>query len=159
MDERNKFRYKTEEDRARVATAAMATVPPSKQYRYSEDEWEGLIEPRQRQPQIYLANAFSLNMLGEGLGLGFSIRLTTFRTVAWRVPEEAISFIGHEDLAQIVSGLLGRDVPAHRASLTLWPGDTLYVAQYSGPRLAEGTTELPAEATIRFWKVSIERVS
>ena len=63
------------------------------------------------------------------------------------------SFIGHADLANIVSNLLRFSVSVNRDSLKLNFGDVLYVAQYIGPRLAEGTQTLPENSTIQFYKV------
>ena len=38
----------------------------------------------------------------------------------------------------VFAGLLGREVPCNRASVTLAHGDEVLVGQYSGPRLPEG---------------------
>ena len=54
----------------------------------------------------------------------------------------AINFIGHQSTAQ----LLGME--ANRVSLQAGAGATLVVAQYDGPRLDEGATQLPEGAKI-----------
>lgn len=54
----------------------------------------------------------------------------------------AINFIGHQSTAQ----LLGME--ANRVSLQAGAGATLVVAQYDGPRLNEGATQLPEGAKI-----------
>ena len=65
------------------------------------------------------------------------------------------SCIGHADTANVVSSLLGVYVPSNRVSVNLKKGDELIVAQYSGPRLAEGATTLPEGATIKWFLVTI----
>jgi len=100
---------------------------------------------------VYLSNAFSLSMLPLE-----NERLTII--VEKVSPEEvpdAISIVGHADIAQILSNLLGRKVPYNRVSTKLQNSDIVYVAQYMGPRLPEGTTQLPPGAEIQFLKVSI----
>ena len=59
------------------------------------------------------------------------------------------SVVGHEDMAN----LLG--VPFNRTTLRLVKNDVLYVAQYSGPRLPEGATELPEGASFKYYKVKV----
>ena len=98
----------------------------------------------------YLTNSFSINMLAD-VNASVDIRVINPDVV----PQDAISAIGHADTAAIVSGILGRDIPCNRASITLKYGDTLYVAQYIGPRLSEGTTKLPDNAKIDFLKIRI----
>jgi hypothetical protein len=101
--------------------------------------------------RIYLGNAFSLNMLD----------LTTSATVLVaevdpeKIPEEAISVIGHEDTAKIFGEILKREVSHNRATLKLGLYDILYVGQYSGPRLPEGTTRLPEGASVKWIKVQL----
>ena len=84
------------------------------------------------------------------------------------------SFIGHADTAALVASELRRicqpvtwpsgvtipaavvpDLPASRDSFRFSPDgdDCLIVAQYQGPRLAEGATTLPDGATIAFFRV------
>ena len=101
---------------------------------------------------MYLSNAFSLNMVpADAEELTVHIK----RISAAEVPVNVESVIGHPDTARIVSGILGRDVPANRVSVAINPGDVLYVAQYRGPRLPAGATELPNNATITFYRVTV----
>jgi hypothetical protein len=60
------------------------------------------------------------------------------------------SAIGHADTARIVSGMLGVELPANGQSVKLARGEKMIVAQYTGPRLPEGATALPAGAEIEF---------
>lgn len=55
---------------------------------------------------------------------------------------DAINFIGHQSTAD----LLGME--ANRVTLQAGSGATLIVAQYNGPRLNEGATELPEGAIL-----------
>jgi hypothetical protein len=66
-----------------------------------------------------------------------------------------ISAIGHQDTANILTNLLGIAVFVNRVNVVLDNDTTLIVAQYKGPRLAEGTTTLPEGAKIEFYKVKL----
>jgi hypothetical protein len=65
------------------------------------------------------------------------------------------SYIGHSDIANIVSQLLGVQLEVNRETLTLQEDDCVLVVQYRGPRLPEGATRLPEGAQIEFWLVDI----
>ena len=69
------------------------------------------------------------------------------------VPSDCMSVIGHADTAAVVGGILGREILVNRTTYTVEPGDTLYVAQYSGPRLPEGATTLPEGAMVKFFRI------
>jgi flavin reductase (DIM6/NTAB) family NADH-FMN oxidoreductase RutF len=105
-----------------------------------------------------LTNAFSLNMLPPSvLASGATLRVSELdleqaRQLAVNLP----SFVGHEDTAQLFSTLLGREVACNRATVQLGRGQFVLVGQYSGPRLAEGATTLPAGARIRWLRVDVE---
>ncbi len=99
-----------------------------------------------------LANAFSFNMVPESLE---SFTVSARKIAPIDVPADAKSVIGHQDTARIVGAMLGREVPYNRESVTLSPGQVFYVAQYRGPRLPAGATELPAGATITFYRVEL----
>jgi hypothetical protein len=68
------------------------------------------------------------------------------------------SAVGHADTAAVFSSLLGVPVPMERRTVTLQPGETALVGQYSGPRLPEGATTLPEEATITWLLVTVRSV-
>ena len=72
------------------------------------------------------------------------------------VPADAVSVIGHVDTANVLSDILGRDVPYNRVSIQLQPGDVLYVAQVVGGRLPEGATTLPEGFKMKFLRVVVE---
>jgi hypothetical protein len=100
---------------------------------------------------IYLGNAFSLNMIPRTL-----LQAVRFQPVGdpdtwpdlWVLG--AHSIVGHADTAR----LLG--VECNRQSVLLRPPDELLVAQYIGPRLPEGSTELPEGARIEWVRVYFE---
>lgn len=98
---------------------------------------------------IYLGNAFSLQMVE------FPATINVREVSPCDVPADCVSCIGHADTAAVVSNILGRDIPANRASIKLAQGDVLYVAQVMGGRLPEGATTIPAGMEIKFLMVSV----
>ena len=92
---------------------------------------------------IYLSNAFSLQMQGEFFAETSPISIED-------VPKNFISIVGHADVAAVLSDLLGYKVPVNRVTVSLQPGDVLFVGQYCGPRLPEGATKLPEGAVIKW---------
>jgi hypothetical protein len=98
----------------------------------------------------FIANAFSLNMVAEA-------DLPRLRMVACDRPQRviergaAISAVGHADTAALIG------VECNRVSITLTQSDWLYVAQYKGPRLPEGTTTLPEGASFSWVSIWLER--
>jgi hypothetical protein len=80
----------------------------------------------------YIGNAFSLGMVPRHL-------LGSVRLAACDRPDVAAltSCVGHVDTAAVLG------VPMARVSVTLQPGDVLYVAQLRGGRLPEGAMTLP----------------
>ena len=99
----------------------------------------------------YLGNAFSLQMLSTDVK--HTIAITPVQ--ASDIPVDCISCIGHPDTAQVVSGILGREVACNRVSVSLDKGDVLYVAQIVGGRLPAGTTTLPDGFSMTFLRVDI----
>ncbi len=107
---------------------------------------------------VYLGNAFSINMLDipdQGKVTVEIKDLSTDEARAALVEHGFKSVVGHPSLAPVLKNLLGLDVEFNRESITLTPKDILIVAQYRGPRLEEGATDLPEGAVIRFYKVTI----
>ena len=105
-----------------------------------------------------LANAFSLNMLDT--------QVTTTVLVTKRITKDEAkdllkdgfeNYIGHKDIANVVSNELGLPVEMNekRPNLLLNPEDVVVIAQYIGPRLPEGATELPPNARIEYFTVQI----
>jgi hypothetical protein len=101
---------------------------------------------------ILIANAFSLNMLN-----GFSTTITTEELTVPQV-QEAISGgfesgMGHS--TELVSEILGMQIPVNRSNNKIDNGESIIVCQYVGPRLAEGAIQLPEGATLKFIKVTV----
>jgi len=102
----------------------------------------------------YLANAFSLQMIDIDTSEESFLQVTSVR--AEEVAEaDFVSVIGHADTANVVSGILNREVKMNRQSVKLTLMDTLYVAQVVGGRLPEGATTLPEGFRIEFLKVRL----
>ena len=107
----------------------------------------------------YLTNAFSINMLPrrEHIVIFRPIHPTQAENEIKDAIDEGdfVSAIGHASTAAILSKMLGVDIEAQRVNVEFDDKkDILIVAQYRGPRLEEGATELPEGATIEFWSVS-----
>lgn len=100
---------------------------------------------------IYIGNAFSLNMLAHG---HHQITVRPVTRLA-EIPTNAISVVGHAGTVSLISAMLNRTIECNRTTLTLTPGDTLYVAQYMGERLPEGATSLPLGSTLTWLKVEV----
>lgn len=113
---------------------------------------------------LFITNAFSINMLEGGTMVDFipmsieEVKKYISRTTTGSFAANIVSAIGHADMAKIVSDQLEMAIPMNRVSVKLSVergkiSDTALVAQYSGPRLAEGATSLPDGAEIRYWLV------
>ena len=108
-----------------------------------------------------ITNAFSINMLDSEVasqnGLAYCFR---FNPVTLDQVREILgaggyhrSCIGHADTAHLVGKELGLPLKMNRETVRIMPHDVILVAQYTGPRLPEGTTELPEGASINYWIV------
>lgn len=114
--------------------------------------------------QFFVGNAFSLSMLDIKLRLNMRIGVSPLSVAEainiLNLRKEAgvtiSSCIGHEDTVAVVNGLLGTQLPMNRVSVKLTDGDQILVAQFSGPRLPEGTRTLPVGAEIQFLLVSVD---
>lgn len=69
---------------------------------------------------------------------------------------DAESVWGHEQSAPLLAALIGREVQYNRTSVHMDKGDVMYLAQYAGPRLPEGATELPDGARFNWVVVTVE---
>lgn len=110
---------------------------------------------------LYLTNAFSINMItshptSHQSTLEFTpISLGTAIIILKANSSSVINAIGHPATAAIVADQLQLPLPpAERATILFTEKDVLLVAQYTGPRLPEGATTLPTDATIAWWLVS-----
>lgn len=100
----------------------------------------------------YLCNAFSMQMIDLTKPTSINITPVAMEEVA---ESGAESVIGHQDTANVLSTLLGVEVPMQRKSVRLEDDDVLYVAQVTGGRLPEGATTLPEGMKFVFLKVTL----
>lgn len=105
---------------------------------------------------ITVTNSFSINMLPDGVFYRVSFTNRSAEWVKARLKNhEWQSAVGHKFTANLLSNILGTDIPFDRTSITLDAESQLIVAQYTGPRLDEGVVVLPEGAAIKFWDVRI----
>lgn len=105
---------------------------------------------------LALLNAFSLNM----------INVQETQIVITEIPlnevkylmrtEKCESYIGHKDFAEILTKVTDFNIPMNRSNFSFGEVNRALVFQYSGPRLEEGTTVLPENATIKFYYVKVK---
>jgi len=106
---------------------------------------------------MVVANAVSLNMLPPDTNSGGIIFRRISLSEARLLVHEAdtvVSAIGHADTARLVGQQLGVELAADRRTVQLGDEYTL-IAQYIGPRLPEGATELPSGARIEYFLVRL----
>jgi hypothetical protein len=94
---------------------------------------------------IYIGNAFSLGMVP-----GYLLEQVRLSPCDAPSTEGAVSCVGHADTAAVLG------VGFNRISVSLRPGDILYVAQLRGGRLPEGSTTLPQGFAFDWIRVEIE---
>lgn len=104
---------------------------------------------------MLVLNAFSLNMLAVMPADITVIEVSAWYAAALLAENGLESAVGHDTTAAVFSSALGLEVPYNRATVALSPGSVVIVGQYSGPRLIEGTTELPEGATIKWLQVVV----
>lgn len=96
---------------------------------------------------IFLTNSFSLQMLTKFPSDFRCTEITKEKFDYYK--QQAVSYIGHHDLAYLLS------VDYNRESLKLREGDVLLVAQIMGGRLPEGATTLPDNVSIKYLCVHV----
>lgn len=101
---------------------------------------------------IYIGSEFSINMLRDKKDCSV-LRLRKVHPS--NISKSALSLISHHELAQIISNILGFEIPYQENLPILTSNDILYIVQYKGPDIPEGTTVLPRTATIEFFEVSM----
>lgn len=101
-----------------------------------------------------LANAFSLNMLPKENGK-VTIKEIDVIDAVCRLNSKFKSYIGHQSTASLLSYIFNEDIEVNRESYQFsFKNNKLLVAQYSGPRLEEGTTSLPENAEFRYFEIT-----
>lgn len=101
-----------------------------------------------------ICNAFSLNMVGSFPSVIKAEEVSL--SDAQQIALTGESAVGHTYTAAVFSSVLGVNVPVVRSTLSLSKGESVLVGQYIGPRLLEGASELPADASIKWFKVTVE---
>lgn len=111
--------------------------------------------------KVYICNAFSLSMIDREKQLTnprkiIPLKLEEVKAILSMRDVETVAAVGHLNTAQIIAEMLGLPVEKvyDRKTIKLKDEDGCVIAQYVGPRLPEGATELPKGATIEWWGVS-----
>ncbi len=111
--------------------------------------------------KVYICNAFSLSMLDRQKQLTnprriIPLKVEDVKTILSMRDVETVAAVGHLNTAQIIAEMLNLPVEKvyDRKTIKLGDKDGCIIAQYVGPRLPEGATELPEGATIEWWGVS-----
>jgi hypothetical protein len=109
---------------------------------------------------VYLTNAFSISMLPP-TGATVKVAPINLGEVKALLKEGFESAVGHESTAQLLSTLLGVEVPPRRVQIKVGVGDTLVVFQLL-VRLGEGqilseaeVAALVEEGKATFYKVEV----
>ncbi len=113
---------------------------------------------------VYLCNSFSLMMLPREKNWSVKIEPCSLahakRYLAGGQPlRNDYGYrcaVGHADTAALFSTLLGHTVTPTRVHIAAEKLDRVVIGQYSGPRLPEGTVELPRGASIEWFIVTLE---
>ena len=93
----------------------------------------------------YVSNAFSLQMIDDGIITIKTISMDQFNTMKL----DAYSVMGHPDMAKLY------ELPFNRESIKLRQGDELLVAQITSGRLPVGITVMPDDVMIEFKLVTV----
>lgn len=111
-----------------------------------------------------IMNAFSIQMIldligetdGENQVTASFSPLSKEKAAAILDLDGVDSFIGHKETADIVSKMLGMEIPFQRRFAKLVPGEAAIIAQVKGGRLPEGATTLPEGMEIVFILVMVK---
>lgn len=110
-----------------------------------------------------IMNAFSIQMILDLIGetdgenqVTVSFSPLSKEKAAAILDGEVDSFIGHKETADIVSKMLGMEIPFQRRFAKLVPGEAAIIAQVKGGRLPEGATTLPEGVEIVFILVMVK---
>lgn len=109
---------------------------------------------------VYLTNAFSLNMLAklnalvavQEIGIGEARKMISEAHKNGKLTNA----IGHPNTDLLARKVLELDIPAgERKTVRVHNDEYVVVCQYIGPRLEEGATELPENATLKWIRVYV----
>ena len=102
-----------------------------------------------------LLNSFSLNMINVQETKIEITEITIDQVKDFMRNNKSVSYIGHKDFAEILTKLTDFNIPMNRSNFCFGEINKALVFHYSGPRLEEGTTVLPENATIKFFHVKV----
>lgn len=99
----------------------------------------------------FLGNGYSPNMC---LNPNMDIQQRELTLEEFREETKgAISYIGHQDFADILTHEMGREILYNRGNIQLQPDNIFYYVCVNGKRLKEGTTRLPKNREIRYFRM------
>lgn len=98
----------------------------------------------------YLVNAFTPGMLASLTGQISLAEISIADAQVLARTGDYQSVVGHADTAALFSAQLEVEVKFNRQTVKISSGDELLLGQYTGPRLPEGVTTLPDDASIRW---------
>ena len=110
---------------------------------------------------MYIANAFSINMLAYYSAIVKVEPISIQEVGFWLAAEHVESAVGHESTVAVINAALeaaGYDectIECKRSTIQVGPSEKVIVAQYKGPRLEEGTKVLPEGATLEWYMVKV----
>lgn len=115
----------------------------------------GYLEKIEKMEEVHVLNAFSISMLPSQGGTVKFTPLSSEEVMRAITGKIIVSHIGHSSTAAVI----GKDLNINnlytcRDNFILF-NDAAIVAQYVGPRLPEGATELPEGATIKYFMVEL----
>lgn len=105
---------------------------------------------------IVLLNAFSLNMINAQETQIVITEITIDQVKNLMRSNSCVSYVGHKDLAGIIEKQTQFFIPVNRENFSFGEINEAIVFQYNGPRLAEGTTSLPENASIKYFYVKVK---
>lgn len=105
--------------------------------------------------KLYLLSSFSVNLLAH-FPAQVQFAPITVEEARALLSDGFKSVVGHADTALLFSALLGVEVSMCRETAVLSPGTRAVLGQYRGPRLPEGCSRLPAEASIGWFVVAVD---
>lgn len=110
-----------------------------------------------------ILNALTLNILHELFDYLTEINIKVTNINLLEIPfNDCISYVGHKDLIEVVkneASKLGKEIniELNRSNYKYAPGDVIYIIQYIGDRLPEGSKSLPENAKLKYFKATIHR--
>ena len=106
---------------------------------------------------VYLTDTFKLSMIQDELP-GHLLAEPIFMGLLPQDLKEGnvVPVIKNPAMVSILSDTLDYPLTYSRVNISLAPYDTLYLAEYSGPKLAENATELPPNGNIHFYRIRLD---